>query len=225
MICPDLATMLVFIVTDAPFAGTVLKKALAGGVNTTLNAITVDGDMSTNDIVLILSGGGSDRSLGNAGQRAFRDTLEDLLGELARLIVKDGEGATKLVRIAVDGAPSAALARKVCYRVANSPLVKTAFFGEDPNWGRIMAAVGSIDDGCDPEKIDISVGSIDSGTEVALVSGGRGIDLAHEERARLVMQQPEFSIIITLHRGRSSFRVLTSDLSFDYVKINAEYRS
>ena len=135
------------------------------------------------------------------------------------MIVRDGEGATKFVKITVKGAPNREIAKGTALKVANSPLVKTAFFGQDPNWGRIMAKVGCVDGDFAPEIADISI------DDVPLALGGLGTGDSNEERAKELMRQPEFSINIDLKAGDSSFTVLTSDLSLDYVKINAEYRS
>jgi glutamate N-acetyltransferase/amino-acid N-acetyltransferase len=221
MICPDMATMLAVAVTDAPMSRAFLKNALTDAVESSFNAITIDGDMSTNDMVLLISGPDRDQAegIGSDGEAVFLEKLKDLFGELAEMIVRDGEGATKFVRITVKGAPNREIAKGTAMKVANSPLVKTAFFGEDPNWGRIIAKVGCVDGDFDPEAVDISIG------DVPLVVGGKTTGNSNEERAKELMGRPEFSVSIDLKGGESSFTVLTSDLSFDYVKINAEYRS
>ncbi len=222
MICPDMATMLAVAVTDAPTKGAFLKNALKDAVDSSFNAITIDGDMSTNDMVLLISSPNRNEVKGgmnSEGEAVFFENLRDLLGELAEMIVKDGEGATKFVRVTVKGAPDKGLAKGTALKVANSPLVKTAFFGQDPNWGRIMAKVGCVEGDFDPQIVDISIG------DVPLVLNGKSTGNSNEERAKVLMGQPEFSINIDLKAGDSSFTVLTSDLSLDYVKINAEYRS
>jgi glutamate N-acetyltransferase/amino-acid N-acetyltransferase len=222
MICPDMATMLAIAVTDIPIKGAFLKSSLKDAVDSSFNAITIDGDMSTNDMVLLLSSPDRNESKGeidSKGETFFSENLKDLLGELAEMIVRDGEGATKFVRITVKGAPDRDLAKGTALKVANSPLVKTAFFGEDPNWGRIMAKVGCIDGNFDPQIVDISIDNI------LLVSNGQSTSNSNEETAKELMGRPEFTIHIDLKAGKSSFTVLTSDLSLDYVRINAEYRS
>ncbi len=219
MIFPHLATMLAFIVTDFPLAGRGLDEALAAAVSRSFNAITVDGDMSTNDMVLLMSGG-ADRPIGAGDDNTpFRGALTDLCIDLARHIVRDAEGATKLVTITVAGAPDEALARRLAFQVANSPLVKTAFFGEDPNWGRIVGALGCVDGPFDPARADITFG------DVTVVSGGIGCGADREAAAREVMKQREYPITVDLGAGGASFTAYTSDLSIDYVKINADYRS
>ncbi|MBN2224455.1 MAG: bifunctional glutamate N-acetyltransferase/amino-acid acetyltransferase ArgJ [Deltaproteobacteria bacterium] len=219
MIFPHLATMLAFAVTDFPIARRPLEEILKGAVSRSFNAITVDGDMSTNDMVLILSGG-TDRP-GNTDSRngPFREALTQLCIGLARHIVKDAEGATKLVAITVSGAPDEGTARRIAFQVANSPLVKTAFFGEDPNWGRIMGALGCVAGSFDPARAEIRFG------DVTVASGGVGCSGDREAAAREVMRQREYTVIIDLGAGSSSFTAYTSDLSVDYVKINADYRS
>jgi glutamate N-acetyltransferase/amino-acid N-acetyltransferase len=219
MIFPHLATMLAFVVTDFPAAAGPLEEALAGAVSRSFNAITVDGDMSTNDMVLVMSGG-ADRPVDMGGDDApFREALTDLCIDLARHIVRDAEGATKLVAVTVTGAPDEALARRIAFQVANSPLVKTAFFGQDPNWGRIVGALGCVDGPFDPARADVTFG------DVTVVSGGIGCGGDREAAAREVMKRREYPVTIDLGAGPASFTVYTSDLSIDYVKINADYRS
>jgi glutamate N-acetyltransferase/amino-acid N-acetyltransferase len=223
MIRPDMATMLSFVVTDAPVGRDALDAALKEAVDVSFNTITIDGDTSTNDMVLVMSKENlelkEDKELEAAILDKFRENLVSLLKELALLIVEDGEGATKLVSITVRGAPGEMTAREVAFKVANSPLVKTAFFGEDPNWGRIMGAVGCVEGGFDPSKADIYFG------EIKLVSNGEGNGIEGEREAAEIMKNPRFDITIDLKGGKSAFTVLTSDLSIDYIKINAEYRS
>ncbi len=219
MIFPHLATMLAFAVTDFPIAVQPLEEILRDAVSRSFNAITVDGDMSTNDMVLVLSSG-TDRPGNTASHNVpFRVALTELCIALARSIVRDAEGATKLVAVTVTGAPDEVTARRAAFQVANSPLVKTAFFGEDPNWGRIIGALGCVAGPFDPSRADIRFG------DVTVVSGGIGCGADREALAREVMKQREYTVTLDLGAGRSSFTAYTSDLSVDYVKINADYRS
>jgi glutamate N-acetyltransferase / amino-acid N-acetyltransferase len=218
MIFPHLATMLAFAVTDFPIEKKSLEVILKQAVSCSFNAVTVDGDMSTNDTVLVLAAG-SDRPRTGADTGPFREAFSELCTRLARHIVKDAEGATKLVAVTVRGAPDGATARRAAFQVANSPLVKTAFFGEDPNWGRIIGALGCVDGAFDPTRADILFG------DVPVVLGGMGCGADREALAREVMRRPEYEITIDLGAGPDSFTAYTSDLSVDYVKINADYRS
>ena len=220
MIRPDMATMLCFICTDAAIEQPLLQQCLTDAVDRTLNRITIDGDTSTNDAVLVLANGQSGVSISTPDkQTLFRNTLEDALMEVARLLVRDGEGVTKVVEIVVNGAGSDAAAFEGADTVAHSPLVKTAFFGEDANWGRIVAAAGRSGVAIEPEKLDLYFNG------VQMVKGGQGCGPDAEKRATAVLQQPEFAVQIDLHQGSGTARLLTSDFSVDYVKINADYRS
>jgi len=219
MIFPHLATMLAFVVTDFPIDEKPLASVLGDAVSRSFNAITVDGDMSTNDTLLVLSGTAGRPAGTPAGNAAFREAFTDLCVRLARHLVKDAEGATKLVAVTGRGAPDGDSARRAAFQVANSPLVKTAFFGEDPNWGRIIGALGCVGGSFDPARADIRFG------DVSVVSGGIGCGADREAAAREVMQRPEYEITIDLGAGSASFTAYTSDLSIDYVKINADYRS
>jgi glutamate N-acetyltransferase / amino-acid N-acetyltransferase len=218
MIMPDMATMLAFIVTDADVDKTLLASLLREETEMSFNRICVDGDMSTNDTVLLMAGGrsGITVTLKSKALAPFRAMLRKVMQELALMIVKDGEGATKLLRINVSGAKTTADAKKAGLQVARSCLVKTAFFGEDYNWGRIIAALGQSGAACRPEKISIHFNTIPT------VCNGQGIP---ENRARLVnvMKQKEITLDINLHNGRKKCGVITCDLSYDYVKINADY--
>ncbi len=221
MIRPDMATMLAFIATDAQISAANLQQALETAVGPSFNSITVDGDTSTNDACVLVATGvsGVDVNAAASGQ-AFRQAVDGVCMELARAIVLDGEGATKLVEIAVEEAESEAQARDVAYTVAHSPLVKTALFASDPNWGRILAAVGR----AGVSHLDISKVRIWL-DDVCIVSRG-GRDAGYtEEAGQSVMHQPGFTIRIALGKGQAHTRILTCDLSFDYVKINAEYRT
>ena len=223
MICPDMATMLAFIATDAAVPDAVLQRYLQVAVADSFNAITVDGDTSTNDACVLAATGASGVAIDGTDAEttaAFGAAVREVCLELATAIVRDGEGATKLVTITVDGARDRDEARQVAYTVAHSPLVKTALFASDPNWGRILAAVGRA--GVADLDIDRVTIALD---DVRIVSGG-GRDAGYEEAAGAeVLARPEFTIAISLGRGDAGARVLTCDLSYDYVKINAEYRS
>lgn len=224
MIRPDMATMLAFLATDVALDQGLLQACLAEAVATSFNAITIDGDTSTNDACVIAATG----TLGNlplvdaesADARAFRQALTELCEELATAIVRDGEGATKLVTLVVEEAMDEPEARRVADTIAHSPLVKTALFASDPNWGRILAAVGraGLDD------LDIDRVRIWLGDTLIVCDGGR--DPGYTEQAgRAAMAGAEIGIRVALGRGQARTRVLTCDLSYDYVKINAEYRT
>ncbi len=220
MIRPDMATMLCFVCTDAAIEQSLLQQCLTAVVDRSLNRITIDGDTSTNDTVLVLANGLSGVSISTPEkEKLFRNTLEDALMEVSRLLVRDGEGVTKVVEIVVNGAESDAAAFKIVDTVAHSPLVKTAFFGEDANWGRIVAAAGRAGVAIAPDKIDLFF------NDVQMVDGGQGCGSEAETQATAVLQQPEFTVRIDLNQGAGTARMLTSDFSLDYVKINADYRS
>jgi glutamate N-acetyltransferase/amino-acid N-acetyltransferase len=220
MILPDMATMLCFVCTDINAEPDLLGEALKDAVAGSFNAITVDGDTSTNDTVLLLANGLSGLNLEEAScATAFQKILNEVLFTLALEIVRDGEGATKLVSIQVEGASNQDDAKQVAYTVANSPLVKTALFGEDANWGRIMAAVGRSGVPINPETIDIRFNN------VYVVKDGKGIGKQAEEAATTVLKTDRFTITIDLKMGRKGAIVHTCDLSTNYVKINADYRS
>jgi glutamate N-acetyltransferase/amino-acid N-acetyltransferase len=222
MISPKMATLLVFVLTDTAVSPAALRKALKDGVQESFNRITVDGDMSTNDTLLILANGkaGNGRVLpGTPGFKRFFILLRDLLSVLAKKTVADGEGVTKVVRVLVKRARTASEAEKVARAVANSPLVKTAFFGEDANWGRILCAAGYSGAPIDPEKVDIFF------DDVQVVRKGQGAGPEKEEPATAVMKKGEYTVRLDLHRGAQKAFLYTTDFSFDYVKINASYRS
>jgi len=222
MISPKMATLLVFVLTDAAISAGALRKALKEGVQGSFNRITVDGDTSTNDTLLILANGraGNGRiQPATPGFRKFSALLHDLLLALAKKTVADGEGVTKVVRILVERARTASEAEKVARAVANSPLVKTAFFGEDANWGRILCAAGYSGAPIDAEKVDIFF------DHVQVVRKGQGAGPEKEEPATAVMKKGEYTVRLDLHRGAKRAFLLTTDFSFDYVKINASYRS
>ncbi len=222
MISPRMATLLVFVLTDAAISPGALRKALKDGVQESFNRITVDGDMSTNDTLLVLANGkAGNREIipATPGFKRFSSLLNDLLYSLARKVAQDGEGITKVVRIVVEKARTFPEAEKVARAVANSPLVKTAFFGEDANWGRILCAAGYSGVPIDPEKVDIYF------DDVNIVRRGQGRGLEEEKQVTSVMKKREYTVRLNLHRGTQSTFLLTTDLSFDYVKINASYRS
>ena len=223
MIMPNMATMLAFIVTDAQIGFSELNACLKATVARTFNRITVDGDTSTNDMVLVMANGAA----GNIwiddetpeDQQLFQDALEDVLKELALKIVADGEGATKCITIRVCGAREAEEAERMARTVANSNLVKTAFFGEDANWGRIIAAMGRCGVRFHPEQVDIAFG------DVRIVKNGVGQGTAAEEAATAVLKEKNITVTIDLKDGNAVEEIYTCDFSIDYVKINADYRS
>jgi len=220
MICPNMATMLCFICTDADAEAPVLKESLMAGVDKSFNRITIDGDTSTNDTVLLMANGVSGAKIvGAAEKEAFQAVLDEVMLSLAKMVVKDGEGATKLVEIIVKGAVSDKDARTIARTIANSSLVKTALFGQDANWGRVLAAAGRSGVPIEPNRIDLYF------NDVLMVKKGTTCGQAAEAEATKILKMPEFSITIDLHIGKAGFSVFTCDFSIDYVKINADYRS
>jgi glutamate N-acetyltransferase/amino-acid N-acetyltransferase len=222
MIKPNMATMLAFIMTDAAIEPGCLRRMLRDGCDRSFNRITVDGDTSTNDSVIVLANslaGNRPVTGESAGSAQFMDALHDLLKDLALQIVRDGEGATKLVTIRVKGARSEAEAKQAAETVANSNLVKTAFFGEDANWGRIIAALGRSGAEFDQQKVDIAF------DEVPMVENGLGLGKEVEAAATGVLKKKEFSVNIDLKAGTGSCECYTCDFSLDYVRINADYRT
>jgi glutamate N-acetyltransferase / amino-acid N-acetyltransferase len=220
MIRPDVATMLCFLMTDARASAGVLRDILAVGAERSFNAITVDGDTSTNDTILLLASGRSGVDVELASTRGgFQTLVDEVMLALARWVVKDAEGSTKLVDIRVGGAASDADARAIADTIAHSPLVKTALFGEDANWGRILAAAGRAGAALDPSRVDIFIGP------VQMVARGIGCGKEAEAAAARVLKTDEFRITVDLHLGPGRAAVYTCDLSIDYVKINADYRS
>lgn len=222
MIHPNMATMLGFVLTDALVEPALLEEALRSGVDQSFNSITVDRDTSTNDMVLLLANGqagNAEITRGSDAARVFTAQLQAVLLDLAKMIVRDGEGATKLVQIHVQGARDGADARKAAYSVATSNLVKTAFFGEDANWGRIIAAVGYSGADVDPNQVEIRFGA------VPVVQAGISTGKELEEQATAVLKTAEFTVTIDLHLGPGEADYYTSDLTYDYVRINGSYRS
>jgi glutamate N-acetyltransferase / amino-acid N-acetyltransferase len=222
MIHPNMATMLAYFTTDASITKTALQLALSLAANESFNCISVDGDTSTNDTVLCLANGMAENRTIKEGTPAFQRFLQ-LLTEacqsLALAICRDGEGVTKVVNIEVTGAATVAQARQVAQTIATSNLVKTALFGEDANWGRVMAAIGRAGVPITPSKLSLSFGG------VPMVEKGMGLGLAAEARIAKVFRQKEFTITVGLGQGRQKAHIWTTDLSFDYVRINASYRS
>ena len=220
MIMPHMATLLCFILSDIRIDAQGLKHALLSPVQTTFNRITVDGDTSTNDTVLVMANGTAGNSpLSKADQRGFIDGLKTVMGELARMMVKDGEGATKLVNIEIKGANSPSDALRAANTVANSSLVKTAFYGRDPNWGRIMAALGRAGIVMEEKSVDIWI------DDILIVEGGLGKGIETEKRAAKKMGEEEFDLTIDLNQGDYQDRIITCDLTHEYVTINADYRT
>lgn len=223
MIMPNMATMLAFILTDAQISFPELNSALKASVERTFNRITVDGDTSTNDMVLVMANGSAENPWIEDEQHpdyeVFKDTLEEICKELALKIVEDGEGANKRITIRVCGAKEDSDAEQIARTVANSNLVKTAFFGEDANWGRILGAMGRSGVRFNPDKVDIAFG------DVVIVKNGSGQGGEAEERAARVLGNKQFTVCIDLKDGTGCEEVYTCDLSIDYVKINADYRS
>ena len=222
MIHPNMATMLGFVLTDVKISSELLQRCLRSAVDKSFNAITVDGDTSTNDMVLVLASGlsGNEEILpGTPEVDVFCSHLERVLLDLAKMIVSDGEGASKLVRVRMTGAGSEDEARIAARSVATSSLVKTAFFGEDANWGRIIAAVGYSGIDVDPNRIAIDFNN------VPVTRGGLSTGPELEAQATEVLKLDEFTVTVDLGMGDSEFSYYTSDLTYDYVKINADYRS
>ncbi len=222
MIAPQMATMLAVIATDAAVAARTLQRLLRAAVAQSFNCITVDGDTSTNDMVLCFATGaaGAPRlTRGTAPFRRFEQALGDVCLRLAKLIAWDGEGATKLAEIRIQGARTAREARLAATAVATSPLVKTTLFGEDANWGRIMAALGRSGAAFDPERVDILV------DDVSIVRRSQSLGPEAETAANRRLTRREFSITARLNAGRATARLWTTDLSEAYVRINAGYRT
>jgi glutamate N-acetyltransferase/amino-acid N-acetyltransferase len=222
MIMPNMATMLAFIITDAAVDHSWLQEIFRTANDSSFNIISVDGDTSTNDTALIMANGMAGNPVlkeGSAGAEEFQQLLQEILLSLACQIVKDGEGATKFVKILVNGAISDSEARKAAMAVANSSLVKTAFFGQDANWGRILAAVGYSGIKVDQDRLSLWF------DDVLMAEGGIFAGGDAEARGTEVLQNKEFSVTVDLNLGNGRATVYTSDLSLEYVKINADYRT
>lgn len=220
MISPDMATMLCFVMTDIDISEKAMNKALKNSVDLSFNRTIVDGDTSTNDSVFLLSSGVlGNRQVTDKGKdyEKFEQALTELNTDLAEMMVKDGEGATKVVKIIAKGAKNETDARKIAHTVGTSLLVKTAFFGEDANWGRLIAAAGRAGVEFDPEKLEIYF------DRIKVVKEGK--QCKDESKYEHIFKQPEFTVTLDLKQGKAESFVLTSDLTFDYVKINAHYRT
>ncbi len=219
MIDPSMATMLSFIATDAQIPEDLLKTALKEAVEVSFNAITVDGDMSTNDCVFLVATGKSNVEINKDNFSEFKRKLTNLLKSLAYQIVKDGEGATKVARIRIKNAVNREQAKKIARKIALSPLVKTAIFGCDPNWGRIIAAAGAAQAGFKEEKAELKIG------QYLLFKNGKKSNYNEEKVWKYMKDNEEIVIELHLNQGTEEFEYLTCDFSYDYIKINAEYRT
>ena len=221
MIRPDMATLLAFIATDARIGRAALGRLLRSAAGRSFNSISVDGDTSTNDsFMLVASGACGVAARSGRDLAAFARGLDAVAQTLAQAIVRDGEGATKFVTVRVEGGRSVAECRRVAYSIAHSPLVKTAFFASDPNLGRILCAIGHAGVGSlDASKVDLWM------DDVLVARRGERNPAYREEEGAAVLRQAEFTVRAVLHRGRAAATVWTCDLSYDYVKINAEYRT
>jgi glutamate N-acetyltransferase/amino-acid N-acetyltransferase len=223
MIHPNMATMLGYVATDAAISKRMLEGLIQYAVNRSFNCITVDGDTSTNDSLIVVATGQSGAAEIVADSNdyiALRDAVTEVATLLAQAIVRDGEGATKFMTIHVEGGRDEAECRKIAYAIAHSPLIKTAFFASDPNLGRILAAIGyaGVDD-LDVDKLKLYLGDV-----LVTENGGRAASY-EEAQGAAVMKQPEISVRVVLGRGDAHATVWTCDFSYDYVKINADYRS
>ena len=222
MIHPNMATMLGYIATDSAVSQPLLEKMLKHAVNRSFNCITVDGDTSTNDALMLIATGQSEATITveDGDYIKLRNAVTEVATLLAQAIVRDGEGATKFMTINVEGGQSEEECRKVGYAIAHSPLIKTAFFASDPNLGRILAAIGyaGIDD------LDVNALQLYLGDVLVAENGGRAASY-EEAQGAAVMKQAEITVRVVLNRGKASATVWTCDFSYDYVKINADYRS
>lgn len=221
MICPQVATFFCFLTTDADISAEPLQRALGEAADASFNCLTVDGDGSSNDTVIVLANGASRAPLiadDSAEFNLFQEALTQVCISLAKQIAADGEGATKLVEVRVINAASEEAARTVAKSIANSPLVKTAIFGQDPNWGRVLVAAGKCGIEFDPNKADLSFG------DVTVFEDGAPVDLP-QEKARKPLLEKEVLVTLDLNAGRSSATVWTCDFTYDYVRINAEYHT
>jgi glutamate N-acetyltransferase / amino-acid N-acetyltransferase len=226
MIAPDLATMLAYIFTDAAVDRTILQTMLETGADKTFNCITIDSDTSTSDTVLAFATGAAAargapaiRDAASAEGRAFAAALHDLMRELALWVVKDGEGLTKFVTVEVAGAESDAAARRIGFSIANSPLVKTAVAGCDPNWGRVVMAVGKAGEAADRDRLSITYG------DIQVAKDGERAPTYDEQTVAAYMQGREITIRVDLGFGAGKATVWTCDLTHGYISINADYRS
>ena len=220
MIRPDMATMLGFVATDAKVTAAFLRALTKRVADRSFNCVTVDGDTSTNDSFVLISSGTGVEVTKEKDRTILEQAILEVAQHLAQAIVRDGEGATKFVTVTVERGRSEAECRKAAYAIAHSPLVKTAFFASDPNLGRILAAIGNAGiAGLDAGRVDLFI------DDVWVVRGGGRDPLYREEQGVAAMKKPEFTVRALLNRGRAAATLWTCDLSFDYVKINAEYRT
>lgn len=223
MIAPDMATMLAFLFTDAAIPAAILRRVLQAANANTFNAITVDGDTSTSDTALLFATGATRHapatSANDPALAGFRTAVSDVMRDLAHQIVRDGEGATKFVEVAVSGAENTAAARRIAMAIANSPLVKTAIAGEDPNWGRIVMAVGKAGEAADRDRLAISFG------DIAVARDGEQVPAYTEESGARYMKRRNIDIAVDVGVGRGRFTAWTCDLTHGYVTINSDYRS
>jgi glutamate N-acetyltransferase / amino-acid N-acetyltransferase len=223
MIHPDMATMLCFVLTDLAVSPALLDRFLKKSTNLSFNRITVDGDTSTNDLILVMANGlAGNPVLDNpksADALVFSKALDQLLLRLARMCVQDGEGATKDITLRIEGARNEEEARTLALTVAHSPLVKTALFGQDANWGRILAALGRAGVFFDPERVDIYF------DRIQIVKNGISKGPKEEVRAGTALKKRSLTIRIDMHQGSAAIQIYTCDLSLDYVRINADYRT
>ena len=222
MIHPNMATMLAYLTTDAEITPQALQQALKSAVDQSFNCITVDGDTSTNDTVLCLANGAAKNAQirqGTSHYRLFEQLLTEASQHLALAICRDGEGVTKVVKVVVRGATTTAAAKRVATTIATSNLVKTALFGEDANWGRVMGAIGRSGVPINPDTVSVHFDNI------AMVKRGMGTGLDAERKIARIFKQKEFEITVDLEQGQAQAHMWTTDLSYDYVRINASYRS
>lgn len=225
MIHPDMATMLVFITTDAAVSANMLKKALSEDVQTTFNMVSIDGDTSTNDMVAVMANGASgarEITCQNDDYAEFCRALNTVTTSLCKMIAADGEGATKMLECEVTGAVDEQTAKMAAKSVICSSLVKAAMFGADANWGRVLCAIGYSGANVDTEKIDVSFNSKKG--EIAVCQNGKGIDFS-EEKAKEILKEDEIIIKVNLNSGKSEAKAWGCDLTYEYVKINGEYRT
>jgi glutamate N-acetyltransferase/amino-acid N-acetyltransferase len=223
MIRPDMATMLAYVATDAEVPVNVLQACLSRAVNQSFNRISVDGDTSTNDACLLMATGQAGVAVTQTSGAAFDalySAVRSVCEQLALAIVRDGEGATKLITVQVEGGRDEAECLQVAYTIAHSPLVKTAFFASDPNWGRLLAAVGRAG------LVDLEINDVQLYLDDICLARHGGRDAGYrEELGQQVMDRKEITVRVMLGRGEAQARVWTCDLSYDYVRINAEYRT
>ncbi|MEQ1598151.1 MAG: bifunctional glutamate N-acetyltransferase/amino-acid acetyltransferase ArgJ [Methylotenera sp.] len=228
MIHPNMATMLGYIATDAAISQSALESIIHYAVNKSFNCITVDGDTSTNDSLILMAtnlAGNAEITENSSEFVLLRDKLTEVAIELAQAIVRDGEGATKFMTVTVEGGKNEAECRKVAYAIAHSPLIKTAFFASDPNLGRILAAIGyaGIDD-LNVDNLELYLGNEIGGDVLVAEKGGRAASYK-EEQGSAIMKETDISVRVVLNRGKENVTIWTCDFSYDYVKINADYRS